>query len=121
MVSFLDPSKLKYIGSGRNRDVYLLPGGKYVLKVPRNDKGKFDNWEEHCFRYLGDPYEGKKGRRAKCRMIPGTDLLVMEYLTSFWERGIEGSHLPKWVDCVDCMQVGYNINGKLRMYDWGYY
>lgn len=38
--------RLKYIGSGRHRDVYLLSSGKYVVKVPNGEWGHYDNERE---------------------------------------------------------------------------
>lgn len=111
-----DISKLQYLSSGRGRDVYLLPGGKYVLKVPRNAMGRGMNDREHCFRYLKDPWARKERVFARCRLIPGTWLLVMEKLES---HNVEYEDLPQWAGCIDGTQVGLDRKGRLKAYDFG--
>jgi hypothetical protein len=117
----IDPSTLKYLSSGRHRDVYLLPGGKYVLKVPRNDAGVSDNYWEDAFDYHKDAWSKTVRVNARCRLIPGTNLLVMEYVepVSYDEIESKLGYIPKWVDFIDCQQVGFNRNGKLKAYDYG--
>lgn len=114
-------SKLKYLGSGRNRAVYLLPGGKYVIKIPINALGLADNDEEHCFRHMKDPWAKKERVFARCRLIPGTFLLVMEYVedASYQEIRNKLGKVPEWVGCIDSGQVGFNRQGKLVAYDYG--
>lgn len=99
----------KYLGSGRNRTTYLLPSGKYVLKIPRNEAGVFDNADEEALSLYKT--------HARCRTIKlfGTLCLVMEYV----EQASLDKELPTWCDFVDCRQVGYNRKGKLLAYDYG--
>lgn len=117
----IDPDKLIYINSGRNRDVYLLPGGKYVLKVPRNANGIVDNRYEHSIKYSKYVWSATVPCYANCRLIPGTDLLVMEYIrpSSFQEiKNILGE-APIWIDSIDDGQVGFDHKGRLKAYDYG--
>lgn len=98
-----------YLGTGRNRAVYLLPGNRNVIKIPLNDEGVFQN-----------EYEARSAKRddwlyrwqkARCRLI--FPCLIMEYV----ELG-PFSDLPDWSDYVDCQQVGKNRLGNFVAYDW---
>lgn len=91
------------------------------MKVPRNEDGIADNHWEHSIRYCGDPYNGKKGRRARCRLIPNTFLLVMEYVEPAWSEDIKAKlgEIPAWVGAIDCGQVGFDRKGNLKAYDYG--
>jgi hypothetical protein len=110
----LNPARYKHIGSGRNRDVYLCPSGLYVVKDPSNDAGCDDNYSE--------AYRWKRRSKwyplARCKMVPNSPLLIMEYVkTDFvWSK-----EMPDWIDFVDCRQVGYTLDGKLVAYDYGMY
>lgn len=112
----LDIIGLKYLGSGRHRDVYLLPSGKNVIKVPSSRDGVASNHREARIRYEKDPWTDKEKVYARCRIIPGTNFLVMEYI----DPVISCNNLPKWTNCIDCGQVGYNRKGELKAYDYGF-
>jgi len=116
----IDSKSLEYLSSGRNRDVYLLPGGRHVLKVPRNEAGIGDNYFENSFKNLKDPWEKKYKIYARCRLFCG-NLLIMEYVKPASIRMIKYvlGYVPKWVDCIDCAQVGFNKHGRLLCYDYG--
>lgn len=107
---------LTYFSSGRTRIVYLLPGDKYVLKAPANEKGIHDNFYEaelyHQYRLKGDIIP-----KARCRIVPGTFFLVMEKVIFPKDY----SNLPDWTNWVDSIQVGYNSKGMLVAYDYGWY
>lgn len=100
------------LGVGRNRVTFLLPSGKYVLKIPRNDSGVWDN--HHEARLSGT------WNYARCKLVNlcGIWCLVMEYLNceTIYK---EYDSLPDWTIGVDCCQVGYNRKGKLLAYDFG--
>jgi hypothetical protein len=100
------------LGVGRNRVAFLLPSGKYVLKVPRNDAGVADNYHEARF--------GGTWNYAKCKLVNlcGISCLIMEYL-DYEPIYEEYDLLPDWTMSVDCCQVGYNRKGKLLAYDFG--
>jgi hypothetical protein len=119
----IDPSTLTYLSSGTNRDVYLLPGGKYVLKVPRNENGIADNYWEAAIDFHKDAWSKKIRVNARCRLIPGTTLLVMEYVepatTAEVKHRLNLERMPEWTDFIDCQQVGFTRSGKLKAYDYG--
>lgn len=101
---------LKLLGIGRNREVFLSPSGKYVVKVPINDLGIYDNaYEAELFAKYG-----RKDHLAKCRLIG--KVLVMEYIEI---HRMKYNELPEWVLSVDCLQVGFNRKGQLLAYDYG--
>lgn len=102
---------MKLLGEGRNRSVYLLPSGKYVLKVPKNEDGNRDNSLE-AIRYRN---RQDWQNLARCKMVPGTFLLVMEYV----DVNIPSEEKPDWTKYVDGGQVGYTLKGKIVAYDYG--
>lgn len=111
-----DLTDLGLLGCGRLRAVFLLPGGRNVLKIPLNESGISANYSE-AYRYK---YRSKNGLRwneintfklARCRLLGC--LLVMEYVKPgpIDER-------PKWADFVDCQQVGLNRQNEWVAYDY---
>lgn len=135
------------IGQGRHRMCYLLPSG-YVLKAPFSESGeKANRLEAEMWRNRHDsgslPRWARDWKFARCRLIPGTDLLVMEFVWptfSAWfggssqkTKGVE-KHFPEWsrrffpvgLDDlpywarieIDCEQVGFNRKGELVAYDY---
>ncbi len=101
-----------FLGEGRNRLVFLH--GNFVVKVPRNDYGCYDNEREadisRSFRH------GNGGiHYARCRLIPGSFILVMELVDLVFKNPKENG----WWDFVDCQQVGLTRFGKLVAYDFG--
>lgn len=123
-MSKTDLSKCKLLGQGRNRMVFLLPSGLNVIKVPLNEDGIIDNWHEHCIRSTGNPYDHQK-TRARCRILPGSNCLIMEYLTvMFYPDLLEyytprKMKIPDWIGSIDCSQVGLSLTGKVKAYDYG--
>lgn len=105
----------KLCGAGFSRTSLLSPRGKFLVKIPRNDDGVQDNYNE------SDNYNclvDRRGRLAKCRMVPGTHLLMMEFVRVVYYNQIP-SPIPMWVDTIDCQQVGYTRDGRLVAYDYG--
>lgn len=112
----IDISKLKHLGSGRHRDVYLLPSGRNVIKIPSNTDGVGSNYREAQIRYNFDPWTGTERSYARCRLIPGTNYLVMELIDTDYDPDC----LPDWASCIDCGQVGLDRKGRFKAYDYGY-
>jgi hypothetical protein len=103
-------SQLKFIGEGRNRICYLHKG--YVIKLPKNIEGLFDNsYESRSFLIKDYP-------KARCKLLKQS-ILVMEYVRDYYDCGLESSNLPDWAGFVDCMQVGLNKKNELVAYDYG--
>ena len=107
-----DVTEFKFIGKTKKRAVYLLPGGKNVIKVPLNEQGLHNNYLED-FRYRFQ--KSKWYSLARCRLLKN-GCLVMEYI-----EVIDKPYDLKlyWVDMVDCGQVGYNRLGEVVAYDYG--
>lgn len=103
-----------YLGEGRNRRVFLSPNGRYVVKVPKNDQGYWDNVSEHrayrCGGWLG------KGRHARCRIHAESGILVMERVRC--ESSPDVLDANQWTSAVDCGQVGWTHDGRLVAYDF---
>ena len=109
----IDFTKLKCIGEGRGRRVFLLPSGKNVIKVPLNEDGIHDNMAE-AFRF-------RKQRKAwfpLARCMMWGQYLIMEYIEPVYGFG-DLMKQYNWVGMVDCCQVGYNRAGKLVAFDYG--
>lgn len=99
-----------FIGQGRTRAVFLLPGGRYVVKIPVDEMGYHDNWSEaRQAKRDGWLY---KHQVARCRLMKN-GWLVMEYV-----KPATGEELPDWVGSVDCGQVGWTRDGRLVAYDF---
>lgn len=113
----IDLNSLPLIGTGRHREVLMLPSNKHVIKIPLNKKGEKDNQYEYTTRSNQDYY-------AKCRLVPGTNFLIMEYLTridSIYDIIFRLGKIPEWVWTIDSLQVGFNATGKLLVFDYGFY
>jgi len=98
-----------FLAETDKRRVFLSPSGKYVLKVPLNERGEDENWWEH-YRYN---VLGWKDLYAKCRLVG--KCLVMEFV----KVATDLKNLPDWTRDIDCAQVGWNRKGKLVAYDYG--
>jgi len=112
----IDLSKLKCIGEGRNRRVFLLPSGLYVIKIPLNEDGIRDNClEDTRFRrQRADWYP-----LARCRLLDYSEYnLIMEYVEPVYDSQ-ELMKKYSWVGFVDCCQVGYSKKNKLVAFDYG--
>jgi hypothetical protein len=100
---------------GRHRAVY--DAGRNVLKVPRHEKGYYDNlWEHDKSRSYGLRPDVNGIFYARCRALP-SGILVMEKVIDPPSR----MSLPDWVGYVDCQQVGLTRDGRIVAYDFGVY
>lgn len=102
---------------GRNRVAMISPDRRIVFKLPLNNSGMLDNYRERRAFVLNIRKKGYV-EMAACRIIipdgdAGVPMLAMQYV----EPIRYSNDLPKWVDCVDCAQVGYNRQGRLVAYD----
>lgn len=105
------------VTSGRNRVVFHM--GRYVVKLPMNYGGVADNDWEGSVRHSQDPREAKY---ARTRMVYFGEIPVvfMEYVKSTGYSDLRNlGPVPKWVDGIDCQQVGFNRRGQLVAYDYG--
>lgn len=100
----------KFLGEGRNRITFLTPSGKYVVKVPLNEAGVYDNWKES--KSCKSDFNLMREHKARCRMLGF--MLVMEFV----EEKISRDDLPEWTCWVDCGQVGLTWKGKLVAFDY---
>ena len=95
---------------GRNRLVFA--NDHIVFKFPRNHAGMADNdWEGSC----SAPYLA----RGKWLEIDGFICVMQERVQRLYADAICPKKLPDWVGSIDCCQVGYDRQGKLRAYDFG--
>ena len=81
-----------------------------VFKFPLNFKGLRDNSVEG--KQPNDDY----AQYAKCRLLMLGDFncVVQEKLTM--PKSLAG--LPVWMLSIDCGQVGYDVKGRLKAYDF---
>ena len=106
------------IDSGRNRTVWKTNNNN-VIKVPRCGDGITDNeWE--CAvsdDSLGFEILGK----TKMLIVNDIPIVVMEYLTPANIEEINNyiGNDYNWTLSIDCGQVGFDCNGKLKAYDYG--
>lgn len=97
----------KHLGSGLTRQVWQREGSKYVVKVPLNENGYYDNLNEH------DRYRSYKSRPfAPCRMLKGGYLLML------YIEHVGFSKEADWTWGIDGGQVGLTPAGKLVAYDY---
>ncbi|KKN65621.1 hypothetical protein LCGC14_0479370 [marine sediment metagenome] len=111
----------KHLGGGRHRDVFRLPSGN-VIKFPIGEAGEVANlWEALVWKFRNRQsrmplfiYEYMKHIEAiaRCRMIPRTKVLIMEFVDR------EGVNPPSWTYRMDCAQVGLTKSGHLVAYDF---
>lgn len=101
--------RYQYIGSGRNRAVFLTKNSKNVIKVPLNYAGGSDNFVETKKQDFGFPIP-----RNKRIFIDDFCCVIMEYV----EPVKEWKNLPEWTSWIDCCQVGTNRKGEIVAYDY---
>ena len=110
--------------SGRNRNVFRMPGG-YVVKIPTCMDGIADNdWEGS----LSNSEEGTgfdigyiqyaRTRMGYYKDIPIVFMEYVEFLPSSKIKERYGKQ-PDWCWSVDCGQVGSNKYGRLVAFDYG--
>lgn len=102
------------IGTGRDRHTFNRGDG-YVLKLGHDSCGDEANLHE-AFLFAKHGYHGKIPY-AKCHIeyMQGFPILIMEWVE---HTDLPRKKLPRWVDSVDCQQVGYNKQGLLVAYDY---
>lgn len=105
--------KYEFVGCGRNRMVFKLKSGNYVLKVPLNMAGGGDNYTE-CNKKTDFGFPVAKTRHVE---LEGFGCVVMEHIKHV---SYDECIMPGWVGYVDCGQVGFNKKGELVAYDFGY-
>jgi hypothetical protein len=103
----------EYLGEGLTRYVFRF-SKRSVIKIPRNWGGRIANERERSYYMCGGYLE--RDQMAACKMIGSC--LIMEYVESYFNCGIESQSLPRWTDFVDCQQVGLNSKGQLVAYDY---
>lgn len=113
--------KYTVLGVGRNRIVFLLKSGNYVLKFPLNDAGEGDNdWESSLETNKNDENNDLDfdviTHHTRWIEIEKFCCVIMEYIVPTTEKD---NNLPNWCKSVDCGQVGYNKDGILMAFDYG--
>lgn len=117
--------RLELIGSGRHRETFRILGNpkmsKWVLKVPASGVTAIEaNREEAALYKKYRLKRGKTGvRYAPCRLIPGTDLLLMMKVKRISYKKAE--EIP-WSHDIDCRQIGVLPSRKRKTvvaFDYG--
>jgi hypothetical protein len=121
---FLDSGE-EFIGCGTTRICFTY-GADRIVKVPytligiKSSLRELQNFENFREAFPPDEYFDPDYNwfpTAECRELyldfPHPEIITMEWVTpvDFYEE------LPRWVDYVDCGQVGYNAAGDLVAYD----
>lgn len=107
--------KYDLLSIGRNRIVFKLKSGNYVLKFPLSNNGETDNdWEGSVCINNEDPEEIQYPR-TKWVCYEGFVCVVMDCIN----ENIANYELPDWVSSVDNQQVGLNRKGRLVAFDYG--
>lgn len=111
--------KYTFLGLGRERIVFRLKSGNYVLKFPLGCSGERANdWEGSVI-----TNKNKVGLRKDIVITPKTRwvnykgfvCVIMEYVN----EEIEREEYPDWSGSVDDGQVGKNRDGKIVAFDFG--
>jgi len=112
-------SKYEYLGCGRNRIVFKLKSGNYVLKFPVNNAGVSNNDWEGSVCGSTEPNNPDVTQYAKTRWIQfrGFICCVMEIVKPINDE----TNLPEWIHHIDSCQVGLTRKNKLVAYDFGEY
>jgi len=82
-----------------------------VIKVPLNERGLIDVFHEaHLYSKKDDK-----------NLAPSKIVLINELPVLFMQKMDTGPHdnLPDWAQNVDAKQVGLNIKGQFKAYDYG--
>jgi len=103
-----------FLGYGRTRMTFLDPGKDVVWKVPRSLYGVDDNLEEDTC-----PFNPEILPIRELFYIHDVPVMMMEYVEYLPEDWCESDE-TRWVDAIDCMQVGYTKDGRLVTYDFGH-
>lgn len=105
----------EFLAAGTSREVYLVRGNKYVLKVAKNEISRICNWTEVAafFGFAGD--QDKLGRVVSWS-ISGK-FLVMERL-DMTSRPSEQFEFPHWASDRKPSNVGKSEDGAYKMCDF---
>lgn len=108
----------EYLGYGHTRIVFVDNEGR-VIKIPFTREGyQASSDEVRTYENFKKNPDAGWIPTAECffTQLEGINiwLLSMERVTRFKRAGKD---LPRWVDSVDCGQVGYNSAGELVAYD----
>ena len=87
--------------------VFRSPNKRYVVKIPRRDRGFRDNSREARMWKRG--IEFPRSQLARCRLHK-SGILVMEYV----EPNYKEAERHSWTNWIDCRQVGLKSQGKSR-------
>lgn len=109
--------KYQCLGVGRNRIVFKLRSGNYVLKFPLGCSGEADNDWEGCIVTNKNKFPDDKNRirtpKTKWINYNGFICVLMEYLNEDIEIK------PEWANRIDDGQVGVNKKGQILAFDFG--
>lgn len=107
------------VHAGRNRITLVMPRG-YVVKLPRNAAGSYDNQHEANASRQAREREGNESTLARARVARYDGLFIgfMELVKPINIHTFEGD-VPLWAFNLDCGQAGLNKSGKLVAYDFG--
>ncbi len=99
----------------------MSPNKKWVIKIPRISDGRLANREEaSLYRQFGsrgsNPLDGL--HYARCRLIPNTDVLVMEAVDVSRFNQMSYRDYPVWTEQVDSGQCGFTRLGRLVAFDF---
>lgn len=119
-------SKLKdeyeCVGIGKNRIVFKLKSGNYVLKFPLTTKGEVNNfWENQIV--SGKKYrkiEKERGIFPPSKIINynGFTCIVMDYIDVNIPEKIK---MPEWTMFSGIKKYGVNKKGLVFNFSYGYY
>ena len=93
---------------GRNRATFI--GKKFVIKFPLNDDGEINNSIEAKF-------ISENTAKGKLLVINGF-ICVMQERIKILDYPLEFHLYPEWVNLIDSGQIGYNLKGVLKAYDF---
>lgn len=105
---------------GRNRNVFEL--GQYMVKLPKNRDGYTDNDWEGSVSNSAQTYDSPRHiqyPRKHLIYFKTIPVLLMEKIIPVDWSLEKQSDYPRWIDQVDCAQVGYTKEGRLVAYDYG--
>lgn len=107
---------VSFLGEGRNRLVFGHNG--FVIKVPKDTAGYFDNEREARISRMFGRLPNLDGVcYARCHLLPN-GWLVMERVVEYLNYG--HPECPEWGGFIDCCQVGKTKDGRVVAYDYGY-
>lgn len=113
--------KYDFIGAGRNRAVFKLRSGNYVIKVPLNEYGFLDNGREASVVSNKKDLEDDDIKYPQTRYVEYDEIpcVVMEYVSPIENNEEYQKNKKWWFDYVDCRQVGFTRKGEIVAFDYG--